>query len=91
VKKKTLGTCEAEERMAVSYREISQLILDAQNPRLHSPKQVRQIARSIQAFGFVVPVLVDAKLGIVAGHGRVDGLQTAWTQPSSDHLASPFE
>ena len=57
--------------MAVCYREFSDLILDPRNPRLHSPKQVRQIAQSIQAFGFVVPVLVDAKLRVVAGHGRV--------------------
>ena len=71
MKKKTLGTSGAEQRVAVCYREISDLILDARNPRLHSPKQVRQISRSIQAFGFVVPVLVDAKLRVVAGHGRV--------------------
>jgi DNA modification methylase len=57
--------------VAVCYREISKLTLDTRNPRLHSPKQVRQIARSIQAFGFVVPVLIDAKLKVVAGHGRV--------------------
>jgi len=71
VKKKTLATCGAEQRVAVCYREISDLMLDTQNPRLHSPKQVRQIGQSIQAFGFVVPVLIDAKLRVVAGHGRV--------------------
>ena len=71
MKKKTFQTHGAEQRVAVCYREISELILDTRNPRLHSPKQVRQIARSIQAFGFVVPVLIDAKLKVVAGHGRV--------------------
>ena len=71
MRKSTLRACAAEQRVAVRYREISDLILDPRNPRLHSPKQVRQIARSIQAFGFVVPVLVDAKLKVVAGHGRV--------------------
>lgn len=71
MRKKTLGICGAEQRVAVCYREFSDLILDPRNPRLHSPKQVRQIAQSIQAFGFVVPVLVDAKLRVVAGHGRV--------------------
>ena len=32
---------------------------------------VRQIARSIETFGFNVPVLIDAAGKIVAGHGRV--------------------
>jgi hypothetical protein len=40
-------------------------------PRLHSPRQIRQIARSIEAFGFNVPVLVDANLKVIAGHGRI--------------------
>jgi len=42
------------------------------NPRLHSPAQIRQIARSIEEFGFNSPVLVDAEGLIVAGHGRVE-------------------
>ena len=29
------------------------------NARTHSPKQIRQIADSIQAFGFTNPLLVD--------------------------------
>lgn len=42
------------------------------NARVHSRKQVRQIARSIERFGFVNPVLVDDEEGIIAGHGRVE-------------------
>ena len=34
-------------------------------------RQVRQIGRSLEAFGFNVPVLIDATNNIVAGHGRV--------------------
>ena len=45
--------------------------LDPQNPRVHSKRQVRQIARSIQTFGFNVPVLVNAEGRLIAGHGRV--------------------
>ncbi len=41
------------------------------NARRHSSKQVQQIANSIERFGFVTPVLVDADNQIVAGHGRV--------------------
>ena len=40
------------------------------NPRTHSDAQVAQIAASIAEFGFLCPVLVDSKAGILAGHGR---------------------
>ena len=40
------------------------------NPRTHSKKQIGQIAKSIQRFGFTNPVLIDSKGQIVAGHGR---------------------
>lgn len=41
------------------------------NARTHSKKQIRQIARSIEKFGFNNPVLVSDDLEIIAGHGRV--------------------
>jgi hypothetical protein len=44
----------------------------ATNPRTHSKKQIRQIARSIERFGFTNPVLIDREGGIVAGHGRIE-------------------
>lgn len=43
----------------------------AKNSRTHSKKQVRQIAASIEAFGFTNPVLIDEERTILAGHGRV--------------------
>ena len=43
---------------------------DPRNPRVHSPRQIKQIAKSIQAFGFNVPILVDRDGRILAGHGR---------------------
>src|SRR5246500_1867931 len=58
-------------RLAVRYSPIAALRLDPQNPRLHSRKQVRQIAKSIASFGFIVPVLIDAEHSVIAGHGRV--------------------
>lgn len=41
------------------------------NARTHSPKQIRQIAASIETFGFTNPVLIDGERRIIAGHGRV--------------------
>src|SRR6476659_10189683 len=41
------------------------------NARTHSNKQIRQIAKSIERFGFNNPVLIDDQGQIIAGHGRV--------------------
>jgi DNA modification methylase len=43
----------------------------SRNARTHSNKQIRQIAKSIQRFGFCNPVLIDDQCQIIAGHGRV--------------------
>jgi DNA modification methylase len=63
-------------KLAIQYRPIDSLRLDPKNPRLHSPKQIAQIAASIRTFGFNVPVLVDANLNVIAGHGRVAAART---------------
>jgi DNA modification methylase len=57
--------------LAVEYLSVASLGLNPKNPRLHSDKQIRQLANSIKTFGFNVPVLVDAHLQVIAGHGRV--------------------
>src|SRR3984893_10632351 len=57
--------------LKVIYRPVEELKLDPANPRVHGKKQIRQIAHSIKAFGFNVPVLVDAELKLIAGHGRL--------------------
>ena len=68
-------------RLAVRYKSIVALRLDPQNPRLHSRKQLRQIANSIASFGFNVPVLIDAEKSVIAGHGRVlAAKQLGWTE-----------
>ena len=41
------------------------------NACTHSKKQLRQIADSIDRFGFTNPILIDASNTILAGHGRV--------------------
>ncbi len=61
----------SQPKLAVTNEPIELLKLDANNPRLHSRTQIRQIARCIESFGYNVPVLVDAELNVVAGHGRL--------------------
>src|SRR5580692_6980563 len=64
-----------DQKLVVETISIGSLRLDPQNPRQHSTRQIGQIARSIESFGFNVPVLVDRHNQILAGHGRVQALQ----------------
>ena len=56
--------------LKVVVQPLSALKLNRRNARTHSPRQIRQIADSIRAFGFNNPILVDKNNLIVAGHGR---------------------
>ncbi len=51
---------------------VSDLKPRSTNPRTHSKKQIRQIADSINQFGFINPILADQDNTIVAGQGRVE-------------------
>ncbi len=73
-------------------RSPSDLRPYSRNARTHSRKQVRQIADSIEQFGFTNPVLVSDDGEIIAGHGRVEaakllGLKTVPTLRLS-HLSA---
>jgi DNA modification methylase len=46
------------------------------NARTHAKKQIRQIADSINTFGFAVPIVIDESGMILAGHGRYAAAQT---------------
>lgn len=50
--------------------KISALRPYPKNARTHSPKQIRQIAKSIKSFGFTNPVLIDKDNCILAGSNR---------------------
>lgn len=53
--------------------KISDLKPYENNARTHNERQVEKIAKSIEEFGFINPVLIDSDYGIIAGHGRVLG------------------
>src|SRR6266480_3414825 len=59
-------------RVDVEAMPIESLKPYARNARTHSRKQIRQIANSIQRFGFTNPVLISDDNEIIAGHGRVE-------------------
>jgi len=57
--------------LSVQYRPVAELRPDPKNARRHSRRQIQQIARSIEAFGFNVPVLLNSHGSVIAGHGRL--------------------
>ncbi len=46
------------------------LVPNPRNARTHTEKQIQQIAASIKRFTFLVPIIIDDKNQIAAGHGR---------------------
>ena len=47
------------------------------NSRTHSRSQIEKIAKSLEEFGWMSPVVVDENYTIIAGHGRVLGAKKA--------------
>jgi hypothetical protein len=58
-------------KLEIKYVSPNDLRPYAGNARAHSKKQIRQIADSIERFGFANAILVSANGEVVAGHGRL--------------------
>ncbi len=57
--------------MRVVKRRVGDLVPYARNARTHGEEQVAQLVASIRRWGWTVPILVDEKGMIIAGHGRI--------------------
>ena len=66
--------------LQVTERAVGDLKPHPKNARTHSDRQLHQIAKSIESFGFTVPVLIDDQGVILAGHGRVAAARTMGLQ-----------
>lgn len=51
---------------------IDELIPYDMNARTHSYEQIEKIRESINEFGFINPILIDADKNVIAGHGRIE-------------------
>lgn len=80
--------------LRIETTAIAELKPYKRNARTHSTKQILQIAKSIQRFGFTNPILVDDEEQIIAGHGRLEAAKllgiTAVPTIKLSHL-SPVE
>jgi len=59
----------------LEYVDLASLSPHADNPRVHSKRQIRQTANSIQSFGFRIPVVIDHNNRLICGHARVQACQ----------------
>lgn len=79
-------------KLQITERTIGDLKSYARNARTHTKKQLRQIADSINEFGFTNPVLIDGNDQIIAGHGRVEAAKLlGWTSVPTirlEHLSA---
>ena len=55
----------------IVYMEIGKLKESPNNANIHPEGQITKLMKSIKRFGFKIPVLIDKKNMIVAGHARV--------------------
>src|SRR5438270_2493088 len=80
----------AARELRIDLRPAEELKPNPANARIHSKKQIRQIANSIEAFGFNVPILIDRDDKVIAGHGRLLACpELGWSEVPTlrlDHL-----
>jgi DNA modification methylase len=57
--------------LKINLIELSLLTPYANNTRIHDDDQIKKVAKSIEEFGFLNPVLIDESNMIIAGHCRV--------------------
>jgi DNA repair photolyase len=66
---------------AIEQIPVTAISPNPDNVRMHSTLQVERLAKSIQTFGFNIPIVVDGSNMLIAGHGRLEaakqiGLET---------------
>lgn len=67
----TANVIDLTKRMQIEYIDINDITPYEYNPR-DNEKAIPAVAKSIQSFGFLVPVVVDANNVLVAGHTRTE-------------------
>lgn len=62
--------------MQISIHEVN---FYQNNAKIHDKTQIDRIARSIEEFGFLQPIVIDTSFNLIVGHGRLQAaLQLGW-------------
>lgn len=65
----------SESRAQIEYVSLGDLRPWPRNSRVHSKKQIKQLVQSMRRFGFTIPVLIDERNTILAGHARANAAE----------------
>lgn len=67
--------------------DLDQVLPYPENNKIHPPKQVEALAKSIKSQGLNDPITVDADGYIISGHGRFQAIQSlGWVKVPVRHL-----
>lgn len=58
-------------KVSVQYWPLEKIQPNPKNPRKHKDRQIKLLCKSIESFGFNIPIAVDSQGMIVAGHARL--------------------
>jgi DNA modification methylase len=82
-----------QQPLQIEWLSVAALRPSPHNARTHSRRQIKQIERSIEEFGFTNPVLIDDGNQVLCGHGRTEAAKRlGWTEVPTlrlDHLTEP--
>ncbi|MEO0144024.1 MAG: ParB/Srx family N-terminal domain-containing protein [candidate division WOR-3 bacterium] len=59
-----------KDKIKIIWIDIDKIKRYENNPRIHTEEQIEKLKKSIQQFGFLVPIVIDKNYQIVAGEGR---------------------
>jgi ParB-like chromosome segregation protein Spo0J len=59
-------------RLRIKYRPLDEITPNPRNPRKHSSRQIKKLARIISKQGFNVPLVIDRHGNLLAGHARYE-------------------
>lgn len=55
-------------QLNLTYKLVSELKKNQQNPRIHSDKQLKKLGKSLVTFGFNIPIVIDESNTILSGN-----------------------
>ena len=73
----------------VFSKDLSWVKPNARNTRKHPPAQIEAIKRSLQTFGWTIPLLALADGTLIAGHARTEAALSLVAAGSTDFLKVP--
>lgn len=59
-------------QLSIEYLPITALIAEGRKLKLHKASDITALAKAIEVFGFLVPVLIDQGSKIISGNGRLE-------------------